>query len=72
VGTINQPSAWPTRKVTAATFGALAASVAADIVIGFLPATSTVDPAELSLLIEYSIVTLGTFGLGWRMSERAT
>ena len=69
---VNQPTARPTRKVMAATAGALAASVAADIVIGFLPARSPVDPAELSLLIEYAIVTGGTFALGWWMSERAT
>lgn len=72
MGTINQPSARPTRKVMAATMGALAASVAADIIIGFLPVRSAVDPAELSLLIEYGLVAGGTFAFGWWMSERAT
>lgn len=55
---MNQPSAMPTRKVTAATLGALVGALTAQIVIAYLP--DTVDLGTLSILLETLFVAAAT------------
>ena len=63
----NQPSAMPTRKVTAATIGAVAASISADLLVGIMPPHWPIDPTEL----EFLFIGLGTFAAGWFVRDRA-
>ena len=63
---VNQSSMAPTRKVTWATLGAVAASIAADVVVGLLPADMPVDPEQL----EWLFVGLVTMLSGYLMRER--
>ena len=63
---INQPSAAVNRKVTWATLGAMAASVAPDIIVGLLPSDMPVDPDQL----EWLFVGVVTLAAGYFMRER--
>lgn len=64
MATQNQPTAVPTNKVTAATLGCALATIA---VWGF-EALSGVD---IPLLVEAAVATVGTFGAGYLVPERA-
>jgi hypothetical protein len=68
---VNQPSMAPTRKLTWATLAALVSSVAADFIVGAIPSFAGVDPAELEMLIETSVIVIATFATGWFVRERA-
>lgn len=68
---MNQPSAAPTRKVTWMTFAALGSSIAADIVVGLLPAMASVDVSELELFLEGALIGGVTFLVGYFTRERA-
>ena len=68
---VTQPSLAPTRKVAWATMAAAGSSVLADILIASIPTLGTVDPAELELFLETTIVTLATLAAGWLVRDRA-
>lgn len=66
---INQQSAAPTRKVTAAVLGALTGQIVAQIGLGYLP--DTVQLAPLTEFAEMIFIGLFTAVSGYLTRERA-
>jgi len=68
---VNQPTAWPTRKIAWAGVALIASQVIADVVLAQLPADTLVDARLLVATIESSLITLATFVTAYWVRERA-
>lgn len=71
---VNQPTAWPTRKLSSAVLVAAAASVGADIAIDQFMFLQNVETDQLELLIEAGLtailVGIPTFVAGWFVKDK--
>lgn len=63
---VTQQSSMPTRKVSAAVLGAMAASVLADLVVGNIPGFDVVAADQL----ETVFIGLGGLAAGWWVRDR--